>query len=101
MKEKILKIILKLIWFKKSLLCLRPVNDITQFFVIEFVLSAVLSLTDYLKQKSILHKPGPDVYSIFCILTFCNQAVPDQIMTCSKCVTQAGLRPAFSSCIPP
>ena len=21
-------------------------------------------------------------------LTFCNQAVPDQVMTCSKCVTQ-------------
>ena len=30
-----------------------------------------------------------DVYSICCILTFCNQAVPDQVMKCSKCVTQA------------
>ena len=26
---------------------------------------------------------------ISCILTFCNQAVPNQEMTCSKCVTQA------------
>ena len=48
-------------------------HDITQFFVIEFVPSAVLSLTDYLKQKNILHKPR------CCILTFCNQAVPDQL----------------------
>ena len=59
MKPKILKIILKLGWFRKSLLGLRyrPVHDITQVFVIEYVPSAVLALTDYLKQKSIIHKP--------------------------------------------
>ena len=33
----------------------QPLHDITQFFVIEFVPSAVLSLTNYLKQKSIPH----------------------------------------------
>ena len=82
MKEKILKIISMLIWFKKSLLGLRylPLHDITQSFVIEFVPSAVLSLTDYLKQK--VFYISPDVYSVFCILTFCNQAVPNQVITC-------------------
>ena len=60
MKEKILKIILKLVWFKKLFLGLRywPVHDITQFLLLNLYLpSAVLSLTDYLNQKSILQKP--------------------------------------------
>ena len=58
-EKKIVKIVSKLVWFKKSLLVLRylPPHDFGQLFVLEFVRSAVLSLTDYLKQKSILHKP--------------------------------------------
>ena len=45
MKEKILKIILKLVWFKK----------IASGF--EILTSTQFSLTDCLKPKSILHKP--------------------------------------------
>ena len=86
MKEKVLQIISKLVWFKKIT---SRFEILTQFFVIEFVLSAVLSLTDYLKQTKKVFYISHDVYSICCILTFCNQAVPDQVMTCSKCVTQA------------
>ena len=70
-------------------------TDFTQFFVIEIVPSAVLSLTDYLKQE--IFYISPDVYSICCILTFCNQAVPDQVMTCSKCVTQAAYDQRFQA----
>ena len=46
MKERLLKITLKLVWLKKSLLDLRylSVHDNTQIFVMQFVLSAVLSL---------------------------------------------------------
>ena len=55
MKEKVLKIISQLVWFKKSIPVLRywPLHDISQFFIIEFVPSAGLSQTDYPKQKSI------------------------------------------------
>ena len=56
MKEKVIKIIQKLVWFKKSLFSLRykPLHKISQFFVIEFVPSAVLSQANYFEQKGIL-----------------------------------------------
>ena len=63
MKEKVLikrLYISKLVWFKKSLLVLDIDHHtiiLLNFFVIESVPYAVLSLTDYLKQKSIIHKP--------------------------------------------
>ena len=61
----------QLVWFKKSLLVMRywPLYDISQSFVIEFVPSAVHSLTDYpIPSKKIFHI-NPDVYSIWWVLT--------------------------------
>ena len=45
MKEKVLKTVSQLVWFKKLLLVLRylSLQDISQFFVLEFVPSGVLS----------------------------------------------------------
>ena len=79
MKEKVVKIVEKLVWFRKSHFGLRhwPLQKISQFFVIEFVPSAVLSQTILSKKE---FRVGSDVYSIWCILTFDNQAFLDQVM---------------------
>ena len=57
-ERKVVKIVQKLVWFKKSLFGLRywPSHKISQFFVIEFVPSAVLSQTNYFEQKGILRR---------------------------------------------
>ena len=53
----------------------------------------------YFSKQTILNKKefcvGSDVYSIWCILTFDNQAFFDKVMKTWKCVPQAAYHPPF------
>ena len=82
MKEKVLKIISQLVWFKQLLLVFRycSLHDISQFFVVEFVPSLYFP-KQAIPSEKVFHI-NPDVYSIWWILIFCDQAIVNHVMTC-------------------
>ena len=96
MKEKVVKIVLKLVWFKKSFFWFE-ILAITQDQPIFLLLNLCLLL--YFPKQIILSKKefcvGSDVYFIWCILTFDNQAFFDQVMKTRECVPRAAYHPPF------